>query len=81
MKKRAPYRPQFGRQPLPSSFKEFTPARHFNPRTFFREMVWKALLTRRTGQSQHPAFPKLNHGQVAITPFCHRVAVKGRCYG
>ena len=71
MKKRAPYRPQFARQPLPSSFKDLTPARHFNPRTFFREMVWKALLTRRTGQPKRPAFPKLNRGQVAITWIGH----------
>ena len=34
-------------------------------------MVWKALLTRRTGQSQRPAFPKLTFGQVAITWIGH----------
>jgi L-ascorbate metabolism protein UlaG (beta-lactamase superfamily) len=34
-------------------------------------MVWKALLTRRTGQSQRPAFPKLSFGQVAITWIGH----------
>ena len=71
MTKHAPYRPQLGRQQLPRSFKDFTPAKHFNPRTFFREMVWKALLTRRTGKSQQPAFPKLEHGQVAITWIGH----------
>jgi L-ascorbate metabolism protein UlaG (beta-lactamase superfamily) len=71
MTKHAPYRPLQGRQPLPRSFKDFTPAKHFNPRTFFREMVWKALLTRRTGQSQRPAFPKLTFGQVAITWIGH----------
>ena len=71
MTKHAPYRPPQGRQPLPRSFKDFTPAKHFNPRTFFREMVWKALLTRRTGQSQRPAFPKLTFGQVAITWIGH----------
>jgi len=71
MTKHAPYRPAQGRQPLPRSFKDFTPAKHFNPRTFFREMVWKALLTRRTGQSQRPAFPKLTFGQVAITWIGH----------
>jgi L-ascorbate metabolism protein UlaG (beta-lactamase superfamily) len=71
MTKHAQYRPQFGRQPLPRSFKDFTPAKHFNPRTFFREMVWKALLTRRTGKPQQPAFPKLTKGQVAITWIGH----------
>lgn len=34
-------------------------------------MVWKALLTRRTGQHRQPAFPKLAHGQVAITWIGH----------
>ena len=48
-----------------------TPTRAFNPRTFFREMVWKALLTRRTGQHQRPTFPKLAYGQVAITWIGH----------
>jgi L-ascorbate metabolism protein UlaG (beta-lactamase superfamily) len=67
MTKHAPYRPPLVRQPLPRSFKDLTPAKHFNPRTFFREMVWKALLTRRTGRSQRPTFPKLTFGQVAIT--------------
>jgi L-ascorbate metabolism protein UlaG (beta-lactamase superfamily) len=71
MTKKAPYRPHFGRLPLPRSFKDFTPAKHFNPRTFFREMVWKALLTRRTGKPQQPAFPKLVEGQVAITWIGH----------
>lgn len=70
MKKQA-YRPAVERQPLPRSFKDLTPAKHFNPRTFFREMVWKALLTRRTGQSQKPSFPKLTKGQVAITWIGH----------
>src|SRR5881628_3332006 len=66
-----PYRPPPARQPLPRSFKDLTPARHFNPRTFFREMVWKALLTRRTGEHQQPAFPKLTTGQVAVTWIGH----------
>jgi L-ascorbate metabolism protein UlaG (beta-lactamase superfamily) len=34
-------------------------------------MVWKALLTRRTGQHRQPAFPKLSHGQVAVTWIGH----------
>ena len=71
MTKHTPYRPALGRQPLPRSFKDLTPAKHFNPRTFFREMVWKALLTRRTGHPQRPAFPKLAFGQVAITWIGH----------
>jgi L-ascorbate metabolism protein UlaG (beta-lactamase superfamily) len=59
------------RKPLPRSFKDLTPSKHFNPKTFFREMVWKALLTRRTGQHRRPVFPRLNHGQVAITWIGH----------
>ena len=59
------------RKPLPRSFKELTPSQHFNPRTFFREMVWKALLTRRTGTHQRPVFPKLNTGQIALTWIGH----------
>ena len=44
------HRPSRSRQRLPRSFKELTPTKAFNPRTFFYEMVWKALLTRRKGQ-------------------------------
>jgi L-ascorbate metabolism protein UlaG (beta-lactamase superfamily) len=51
--------------------KDLTPSKHFNPRTFFRELVWKALLTRRVGQHQRPVFPKLIRGQVAITWIGH----------
>jgi L-ascorbate metabolism protein UlaG (beta-lactamase superfamily) len=64
-------KPSPPRRRLPKSFKELTPARHFNPRTFFRELVWKALLTRRTGEHQRPTFPKLKPGQVAITWIGH----------
>jgi L-ascorbate metabolism protein UlaG (beta-lactamase superfamily) len=71
MTKQTSQRPATRRQPLPRSFKDLTPSKHFNPRTFFREMVWKALLTRRTGQNKRPAFPKLNYGQVAITWIGH----------
>ena len=71
MTKQTSQRPATRRQPLPRSFKDLTPSKHFNPRTFFREMVWKALLTRRTGQYKRPAFPKLNYGQVAITWIGH----------
>jgi len=66
-----PYRPPAIRQPLPRSFKDFTPAKHFNPRTFFREMVWKALLTRRTGLQRQPVFPKLSKGQIDLTWIGH----------
>jgi L-ascorbate metabolism protein UlaG (beta-lactamase superfamily) len=59
------------RRRLPRSFKELTPSNHFNPRTFFREMVWKALLTKRTGQHQKPTFPKLEKGQIALTWIGH----------
>ncbi|MBM3837986.1 MAG: MBL fold metallo-hydrolase [Verrucomicrobia bacterium] len=59
------------RRRLPRSFKDLTPSQHFNPRTFFREMVWKALLTRRIGQHKKPAFPKLSPGQVALTWIGH----------
>src|SRR5215471_6676872 len=59
------------RKRLPRSFKELTPSKHFNPRTFFHEMVWKTLLTRRTGECQRPSFPKLSKGQVAITWIGH----------
>jgi len=65
------HRPSRSRQRLPRSFRELTPTRAFNPRTFFYEMVWKALLTRRKGQHKKPDFPKLNHGQVAITWIGH----------
>lgn len=56
---------------FPRSFKELTPSNHFNPRTFFREMVWKALLTKRTGQHKIPRFPVLKSGQVALTWIGH----------
>lgn len=64
-------RPPAQRRRLPKSFKELTPSNHFNPRTFFQELVWKALLTRRTGQHKQPVFPRLSHGQVAITWIGH----------
>lgn len=64
-------RPPPARKRLPKSFKDLTPAQHFNPATFFRELVWKALLTRRHGEPQRPVFPKLSPGQVAITWIGH----------
>jgi L-ascorbate metabolism protein UlaG (beta-lactamase superfamily) len=59
------------RKPLPRSFKDLTPSKHFKPSTFFYEMVWKALLTPRTGEQMRPRFPKLAHGQVALTWIGH----------
>jgi len=56
---------------MPRTFKDFTPTKAFNPRTFFREMVWKALLTPRIGQHKRPEFPKLTPGQVALTWIGH----------
>jgi L-ascorbate metabolism protein UlaG (beta-lactamase superfamily) len=71
MSKPVAHRPPLQKRKLPRSFKDLTPTRAFNPRTFFREMVWKALLTRRTGQTTRPVFPKLRHGQVALTWIGH----------
>jgi L-ascorbate metabolism protein UlaG (beta-lactamase superfamily) len=56
---------------LPRSFKDLTPAKHFAPGKFFRELVLKALVTPRWGQSRHPVFPKLKSGEVAITWIGH----------
>jgi L-ascorbate metabolism protein UlaG (beta-lactamase superfamily) len=56
---------------LPRSLKELTPSHHFNPRTFFYEMVWKTLLTRRLGQHRRPVFPRLSRGKVALTWIGH----------
>ena len=56
---------------MPKSFKDLTPSKAFNPRTFFHEMVWKAFLTPRTGQHRRPAFPKLTRGQLALTWIGH----------
>ena len=66
-----PHRPAHPRRRLLRSFKDLTPTKAFNPRTFFREMVWKALLTKRTGQHKRPEFPKLSAGQVALTWIGH----------
>lgn len=71
MTKPATQRPVSPKRKLPKSFKDLTPSQHFNPRTFFHELVWKALLTRRSGQHKRPVFPKLTHGQIAITWIGH----------
>jgi len=59
------------RRRIPRSFKELTPSKHFSPRTFFHEMIWKAWLTKRTGQTRRPVFPKLTRGQIALTWIGH----------
>jgi L-ascorbate metabolism protein UlaG (beta-lactamase superfamily) len=71
MTKPVSQRPVPPRRRLPRSFKDLTPSKHFNPRTFFRELIWKAWLTPRTGQQRHPVFPKLKRRQVAITWIGH----------
>jgi L-ascorbate metabolism protein UlaG (beta-lactamase superfamily) len=71
MTKPVSQRPVPPRRRLPRSFKDLTPSKHFNPRTFFRELIWKAWLTPRTGQSRRPVFPKLKRRQVAITWIGH----------
>jgi L-ascorbate metabolism protein UlaG (beta-lactamase superfamily) len=48
-----------GRRKVPRSFRDLTPGDHFNPRTFFREMVWHALKTAATGSVKIPNFPLL----------------------
>ncbi len=59
------------RRRLPRSFKDLTPTKAFNPRTFFREMVWKAFFTKRRGQFKKPVFPKLAKGELAMTWIGH----------
>jgi L-ascorbate metabolism protein UlaG (beta-lactamase superfamily) len=59
------------RRRLPRSLKDLTPTRAFNARAFFREMVWKPLLTKRGGRHRKPVFPMLSEGQVAITWIGH----------
>ncbi len=71
MTKPAANRPALPRRKLPRSFKDLTPSKHFNPRTFFQELVWKGWFTKRTGQHRPPVFPKLKHRQVAITWIGH----------
>jgi len=63
--------PRAARRKLPRSFRDLTPANHFNPATFFRELVWKALMTPRTGISRRPVFPRLKFGEVAVTWIGH----------
>ena len=71
MTKPSAQRPSPPKRRMPKSFKDLTPANHFSPSTFFRELVLKALLTRRSGQHKRPVFPRLTKGQVAITWIGH----------
>ena len=66
-----PKEPPAPKRRIPRSFKELTPSQHFSPSSFFYEMVWKALMTPRTGSHRKPNFPKLPHGKVAITWIGH----------
>ncbi len=59
------------RRRIPRSFKELTPSNHFNPASFFHEMVWKAWLTRRTGSTKKPEFPELLDADLALTWIGH----------
>jgi L-ascorbate metabolism protein UlaG (beta-lactamase superfamily) len=65
------HRPARTGRRLPRSFRDLTPTKSFNPRTFFYEMVWKALLMPRTGQHRRPEFPQLKRGEVALTWIGH----------
>lgn len=64
-------RPPTPRRKLPRSFKDLTPAKHFNPRTFFQELLLKGWFTKRSGEQRRPVFPRLRHGQVAVTWIGH----------
>ncbi len=59
------------KKPLPRSFKDLTPSKHFKPSKFFYEMVWKAWITPRKGAHVQPEFPKLSNGEVALTWIGH----------
>jgi L-ascorbate metabolism protein UlaG (beta-lactamase superfamily) len=56
---------------LPRSFKELTPSNHFNPQSFFYEMIWKGWFTPRSGGHRQPRYPQLADGQVALTWIGH----------
>ena len=56
---------------IPRSFRDLTPTRAFNPKTFFYEMVWKALVTRRRGEYRRPKYPDLEEGRLALTWIGH----------
>src|SRR5580658_10010681 len=71
MTKASPNRPVPTRRKIPRSFKDLTPANHFNPRTFFQELIWKGWFTPRHGEPRPGIFPKIKRGQVAITWIGH----------
>jgi L-ascorbate metabolism protein UlaG (beta-lactamase superfamily) len=71
MKKASSLRPATPRRKIPRSFKDLTPAKHFNPRTFFHELVLKGWFTPRHGEHRRPIFPRLRHGQMAVTWIGH----------
>ena len=71
MTKTSSTRPVPPRRKLPRSFKDLTPAKHFNPRTFFHELVLKGWFIKRTGTHRPLIFPRLRHGQVAVTWIGH----------
>ncbi len=71
MTKPASTRPVPPRRKLPRSFKDLTPAKHFNPRTFFKEMILKGWFTKRTGAYRPVIYSRLRHGQVAVTWIGH----------
>lgn len=56
---------------LPRSFKDLTPSKTFEPRSFFREVLWKSLRTRRRGEPRLFVPPQLREGQVAVTWIGH----------
>jgi L-ascorbate metabolism protein UlaG (beta-lactamase superfamily) len=71
MTKASSTRPAPPRRKIPRSFKDLTPSNHFNPRTFFHEMILKGWFTPRTGTHLPGIFPRLRHGQVAVTWIGH----------
>jgi L-ascorbate metabolism protein UlaG (beta-lactamase superfamily) len=71
MTKPVPQRPVPPRKKFPRSFKDLTPSNHFNPGTFFQELVLKGWFTPRHGEHRRPVFPKLKTGEVAVTWIGH----------
>ncbi len=65
------HRPARRPRQMPRSFRDLTPTQSFRPGHFFYEMVWKALLMRRTGEQRKPVFPTLGPDQVALTWIGH----------
>ena len=61
----------YPRARVPRRFNDLTPEGVQPGRTFFREMVWKALLTPRRGAQRLPEFPRLTRGQLALTWIGH----------